>query len=202
MASWIEQLPGGKSVRYGTGEFVARPDQNENRVFVLEQGRARIVMIGSAREQTLGYLNVGGIFVSHTPTWIEALEPTSIVQWPISELRSLISQQPDVAIIALREIGKLMQHALSLIEDLSFRSVEERLARYLVREASLNSESVVCFKDNTEALASLLGTSRQTLSTLLNRFQREGIIRKIDRKQFQLIEINYLSALGNQLSAR
>lgn len=199
MNIWIDQLPNGRKTEFSAGSYLAQPNQSSNSIFAIEKGRARILLMGSVREQTLGYLEVGSIFVTHTPTWIEATEPVTIVSWPIMQLRGLIIDQPDIAMIALREIGKLMHNSLMLIEDLAFRSVEERLARYLLSQMDTDDQTVT-LRDTTETLATLLGTSRQTLSSMLTRLQKNGAISKRNRQVFQIVDVDYLGKLANALS--
>jgi CRP-like cAMP-binding protein len=185
MNEWLQRLRGGQVSEYAKDALIAHPQTSHNQLFVIESGRARICLLGGAREQTLTYLEAGSLFVTHTPTWIEALEPTRIRSWPLRDLRALIEAQPDIAIIALREVGQLMAATLELVEDLAFHSVESRLQ----------------LQDSMEILASRLGTSRQTLSTLLNRMIRDGLIERTGRRAFRICRIETLQALADDLSA-
>ncbi|WP_353570642.1 helix-turn-helix domain-containing protein [Candidatus Albibeggiatoa sp. nov. BB20] len=54
---------------------------------------------------------------------------------------------------------------------------------------------------NTEILASLLGTSRQTLSTLMNRMIKDKILKRVNRQYLILLDIPYLEALMVGVSA-
>ncbi|MDO6805003.1 helix-turn-helix domain-containing protein, partial [Wenyingzhuangia sp. 1_MG-2023] len=49
----------------------------------------------------------------------------------------------------------------------------------------------------TELLASLLGTSRQTLSTLLNRMIRDGLVARPDRQHLILLDTQRLQQLAS-----
>jgi CRP-like cAMP-binding protein len=200
MNEWLQRLRGGQVSEYAKDALIAHPQTSHNQLFVIESGRARICLLGGAREQTLTYLEAGSLFVTHTPTWIEALEPTRIRSWPLRDLRALIEAQPDIAIIALREVGQLMAATLELVEDLAFHSVESRLARYLLRSSALPDSSLQ-LQDSMEILASRLGTSRQTLSTLLNRMIRDGLIERTGRRAFRICRIETLQALADDLSA-
>lgn len=144
MKPWLEHLKGGQISEYPRDSLISQPDTLHNQLFVVESGRARICLLGGAREQTLTYLEPGAVFVTHTPTWIEALEPTRIRSWPLQDLRALLNEQPEVAIVALREVGQLLAVTLELIEDLAFRSVEARLARYLLRHMDPDGGACSC----------------------------------------------------------
>ena len=200
MKPWLEQLKGGQISEYPRDSLISQPDSLINQLFVVESGRARICLLGGAREQTLTYLEPGAVFVTHTPTWIEALEPTRIRSWPLQELRELIEVQPEVAIVALREVGQLLAVTLELIEDLAFRSVEARLARYLLHHMDPGNHCLH-LQGSMEMLASRLATSRQTLSTQLNRMVREGVLERTGRREFRVKRIEHLHSLADDLSA-
>lgn len=199
--SIAESLPVGQIYHYPTRTVITRPGQNPDNIFIVEQGRARICLYGGPREQTLGYLNPGSLFVTHTPAWVETLEPTQIRSWPLQQLRSLIQADANIAISALREVGKILHTTIAMVEDLAFRSVESRLARYLLTESRQQQSLQITLSSNTEILASLLGTSRQTLSTLINRLIKAQVIRRLERQVLVLENPQYLTELAGQLSA-
>lgn len=199
--SWLDNLPAGKVTHYDTGEMLSRPDSGSNQVFVVNRGSARICLFGDSRELTLGCLNAGSIYVTHSRTWVEAMEPTDITSWPINQLAGMIAQMPEMAISALREVGIILHHATELIEDLAFRSVEARLARYLLLEQQNQNSPSIALTGHTELLASLLGTSRQTLSTLLNRLERDTVIERPDRRHLTILDAHRLQVLAS-MSAR
>lgn len=200
MIPWLEELPGGQNTHYSRGSFIAQPGSGSNRLFALETGRARICLLGGAREQTLMYLTPGSLFVTHTPTWVEALEPTQVRSWPLQNLQALIESNPKVAMAALKEVGRLLAVSLELIESLSLHSVEHRLARYLLRQSDPRTGEL-SLQDSVSEIATLLGTSRQTLSTLINRMIREQILIRQGRRTFRISQPEYLKALADDLSA-
>ncbi|PTW52197.1 MULTISPECIES: Crp/Fnr family transcriptional regulator [Rhodovulum] len=199
-SAWLAELPGGLRRRFQPGEAIARPGDGPDRLFVLDAGLARICLNGAARELTIGYLRPGGIYVTHTRAWIEALAPSTVVSWPVSEMLALVTRQPALGLAAFREVGQLLHGAMNLIEDLAFRPVESRLARFLLGERRLQHSDRIRLIDSTESLASALGTSRQTLSTLINKLIREGVLARPDRRHLALCDIARLEELA-ELSA-
>ncbi len=181
--------------------MISAPGASDNRVFFIRSGRARICLFGAGKEQTLGYLQPGSIYVSHTPAWVEAVETVELTFWPLHQLQQLFQVQPELAITALREVGQLMTQAIYLIEDFAFRSVEERLARFLLNESQLKHSDTVTLPGNTEALASLLGTSRQTLSSLLSRLEKSGLITRPNRRTLHLSDVEAIRTLAQEVSA-
>lgn len=195
-SDWLSRLPKGLRRRHAPGETIARPGSRTNRFFVLDSGLARIGLNAAAKELVIGYLRPGGIYVTHTRAWVEALEPCDVVSWPVEEMLGLVAREPELGIAAFREIGRVLNGALSLIEDLAFRPVESRLARFLLAERQTQGSDRIRLIDTTEALASALGTSRQTLSTLLNRLIREGVIARPDRRHLEILRPDRLADLS------
>ncbi|WP_221801536.1 Crp/Fnr family transcriptional regulator [Oceanobacter mangrovi] len=195
-ADWLAQLPEGQIRQFDEGDVICRPDNHQNRIFLIQQGCVRICLSAEHKELTLGWLRPGSIYVTHTRAWVEALEPTRICSWPIERLTSMIAEAPELAIAAMREVGMMLHQATNLIEDLAFRPVDARLARYLLLERGTQNSDTIQLTGHTELLASLLGTSRQTLSTSINRMIKDGLLNKLERQQLQLLDIAALEALA------
>ncbi len=195
--AWIDALPPGQTQDFVAGEMLCRPDPASNRVFLLRSGAARICLSAEHKELTLGRLRPGSVYVTHTRAWIEALEPCRVSSWPIARLQALMAAQPDLALAALREVGMMLHHATNLIEDLAFRPVEARLARYLLLEHGDQRSAVIRLTGHTELLASLVGTTRQTLSTLLNRLIKDGVLGRPDRHHLELRDLERLRRIAS-----
>ncbi|WP_138470697.1 Crp/Fnr family transcriptional regulator [Poseidonocella sp. HB161398] len=185
---WLARLEPGRRRDYGTGQAICLPGTEENRLFLLEHGMARICLNGGARDLTIGYLRPGGIFVTHTRAWVAALEPVRVMSWPVRDLLGLIAAEPEFAVAALREIGAVLHGAFDLIEDLAFRPVEARLARFLLAERISQGGDRLCLPERTEGLAEALGTTRQTLSSLVARLVRDGAIRRDGRRHLVILD--------------
>ncbi len=194
---WLPSLPDGQAKTFQAGEIISQPTQAVNQFFILRNGQARIFLCGDQKELTIGYLKPDSIYVTHTRAWIEAMTETEIMCWPLRQLKALITARSELAVTAMQEIGGLLHNTIDIIEDLAFRSVESRLARYLLLEHEQQQSNMIQLSGNTEILASLLGTSRQTLSTIINRMIKEGILQRAGRQTLVLINLNYLSELSS-----
>lgn len=196
----IQSLPLGREMRYRQGEVISSPHSPANFVFRVKAGKARLYLVGAQREQTIGYLTKHSIFVSHAPLWIEATELCEIITWPLQELRHLIEAEADFALLALREVGQLLQGSIEMIEGLALHSVTGRLARYLLAERSKQQSDVIELIGSVEVLASFLGTSRQTLSTQLNQLFKSGILERADNGHVHIKSASELTQICNGLS--
>ncbi|MDT8853455.1 helix-turn-helix domain-containing protein [Paracoccaceae bacterium Fryx2] len=78
---------------------------------------------------------------------------------------------------------------------MAFRPVGSRLASHLLRQReALGTDTIPI--GHTGALAETLGTSRQTLSTQINRLIREGVVARPDRRSLVLRDPERLTALS------
>ncbi len=95
-----------------------------------------------------------------------------------------LSALPEAAPVVIRVLAQSLGNAMQIIEDLAFRDVEGRLARFLDGMLLRKGELVdarswrLPLELNTEDIAQLLGTTRQTLSSLIARLTREGILER------------------------
>jgi DNA-binding MarR family transcriptional regulator len=70
-----------------------------------------------------------------------------------------------------------------------------------VTEARQQGGDAIMLIGNTEILASLLGTTRQTTSTILSKLEKAGMIERPNREQIVLLKRNELELIANNMSA-
>jgi CRP/FNR family transcriptional regulator len=131
------------------------------------------------------------------PASVVALEPTTL--WVIYQdaMQRLLETQPQlVQRIILVMAGRIL-HLIDLVEDLSLRSVEERLARFLV----VGSENGIVQRRRwaTQAeLASQLGTVPDVLNRAFRRLVEEELI-VLERHQISIIDLEGLEAKAKDM---
>jgi CRP-like cAMP-binding protein len=84
------------------------------------------------------------------------------------------------------------------LEDLAFREVPARLARFLIglaeRRGKLTDQGLLVQIDlNRSEIASLLGSTRQTVSSLLNQWERDGVIQQQGRYALLILSLDVLN---------
>ena len=114
-------------------------------IFILESGWVKATrMTREGREQAMMFLRpveVFGdiaVFTGTTyPGTVAALEPVDVWTVPARTLLDLIPHYPDLAMAVIRHLAERVIHYVNLVEDLSLRSVEARLAHTLLQNAQL-----------------------------------------------------------------
>ncbi len=182
------------------GYLLAAPQQTRDEVFIVHRGRLRVYLTGENRALTLSFLEPGDIYTTHTPTYVETVAETVLWVMPTGDFARKLAQDPSATPTIMRVLGRLLSNAVSLVEDLAFREVPARLARFLVGLAQRRgvAEAMgwrVPLEWTIEEIASLLGTTRQTVSMLINQWEREGLVIRPDRQYLLIPSLDVLRAL-------
>ncbi len=185
------------------GYLVATPNHTENQVFMVESGRLRVSLSGQSRALTLSYLEPGDIYTTHTPTYIETVSPTVLRMVETAQFAQQLRTDPAAIGTVMRVLGRLLENSVALVEDLAFRDVPARLARFLLGLAERRGTAVaggvlVPLELNMEDVASLLGTTRQTASSLMNQFERDGWLQRPTRRSVLVTNMARLEALAGR----
>ena len=174
------------------GYLLSTPDNPSNQVFLVQSGRLRVYLAGENRELILSFLEDGDLFSTHTPTYVETVAPTVLGVMETGVFARKVAQDPSVTPVMMRVLGRILTNAVVLIEDLAFREVPVRLARFLLgmadRRGQVKDDGILVPLDLTlEDIASLLGSTRQTVSTLISQWEREGVLLRVNRRSLRIV---------------
>jgi CRP/FNR family transcriptional regulator, carbon monoxide oxidation system transcription regulator len=174
------------------------PNHFEDVIFIVAKGRARLFLAYEDKEFALAILERGDVYSTHTRAHVSALEDTTLLCAPTSLVRRHMLRLPEFTGTMVRVLGEVLRHSISIIDDLAFRDVQTRLVRFLRFVATQSGVSqpgggtLVNLGLTTEQLASLLGTTRQTLSTMLNTLERSQRLELRGRGTFFIPDLNAL----------
>jgi len=118
---------------------------------------------------TTSCLLVGGTF----PAESVAETPARLACLPAKTFHSLMTDSPPFRQFVLDDYGHLLASMISLIDEVTFRGLDERLARRLLAEA--DAEGTVT--KTHQQLALDLGSVREVVSRYLGEWERAGWIR-------------------------
>lgn len=191
-------LAGFQPLELAKGQLLSAPDSALDQVFVVRSGRLRVYLAGQNRELSLSYLEAGDIYTTHTPTYVEAVAPTVLWAMDTPSFARKLAIDPSATPVMMRVLGQLLANAVALIEDLAFREVPARLARFLLglterRGRSQDNGWLIPLELGMEDIASLLGTTRQTVSSLINQWEREGIVQRQGRHSLLIRSLDALA---------
>jgi CRP/FNR family transcriptional regulator, cyclic AMP receptor protein len=165
---------------YRPGEHIMFEGEQPPGLFFVLRGRVRLSRTApDGREQVLAMVGAGENFDAvplfderPNPTTARAMSPVHCLLLPRAALLKLLTRHPDLALAALREMAGQLRELVVLVEDLAFRSVRERLARQLLREAGEGMAELT-----HQELAERTGTVREIAGRALRQLAQEGLVR-------------------------
>jgi CRP/FNR family transcriptional regulator len=173
---------------YPRGKVIAQPGDPPETIYLIKEGRVKLCRYSATgREQILALLEPGDIFGERslvgTPAAIhcEAFEDTLICVLHREDFEDLMRMKPDLALRVLKVMAERLRQAEETVENLAFRDVPGRLAAMLVRLAETYGEPHdggrrLALRLTHHDLASMIGATRETVTTVLNRFRDEGLL--------------------------
>ncbi len=174
--------------RYDMGQVIYVEGEPAEFVYLLEHGWVKATrMTREGREQAMLFLRPVEIFgdvavLTGTayPGTVSALEGLKVWAFPAEAILDLTSRYPDLAMALIEHLGHRVLYYISLVEDLSLRSVEARLAHTLLHHAELvEGQLIVPRRSWTtfDEMAVRLGTVRDVLSRALKTLEAENLLR-------------------------
>jgi len=201
----IRQLAAIASERpFGRGESIFLEGEEGNGFYVVLSGRVKVFKLSvEGKEQTLHLFGPGepfgevALFAGRRfPANAGSLEESRILFFPREAFAGLIRKNPSVAMNLLALLSVRLRRFTALIEDLSLKEVPGRLSAYLLYLSRQEKGGTDLALDVSKAqLASLLGTIPETLSRILGRMSRQGLIES-DGRRIRLLDPEGLEALA------
>jgi CRP/FNR family transcriptional regulator, dissimilatory nitrate respiration regulator len=187
------------------GDFLFHEGEPSQGFFVVQSGAINIHRLSATgKEQVIHVFRAGDSFAEVTlatetgyPAEARALEPSQVLLVQKIEFVSLLRRYPE---LALRMLGSMSQHLrllVGLIEDLTLRDVETRLANWLVKRCPRPDSEVsvtIQLPMTKRVLASELGTVSETFSRTLAKFRDQNLI-AVSGKEVTIFSPAKLTAL-------
>lgn len=153
--------------------------------YVIISGLIKIYKLSlDGKEQILHIFGPGepfaeaAVFTGSTyPAHAIALEKSRILFFPRASFVDLIQKHPSLAMNMMATLSMRLKKFAHMIEDLSLKEVPGRLAAHLLFLSSQQDDaSELQLKIGKAQLAGLLGTIPETLSRILTKMNKQGLI--------------------------
>lgn len=198
----VLQMIAGAAARraYEASEVVFLEDEPCAGLFIVESGWLKSVKMSSkGREQILRLVGAGEAFneisvllSSRNLVTVVALERSVVWVIQCDTFLQLLDQYLPLARIITQNLAKRVLNLLSLVEDLSLRPVEARLARLLL-EQSANNKLQRHRRATQAEMASRLGTVPDVLNRALRSLVEQELI-AVERHQIKILDRKGLAA--------
>jgi CRP/FNR family transcriptional regulator len=186
------------------GQIVFSEGDDGTGFYVVITGRVKIFKLSpEGKEQILHIFGPGDPFGEvavfsgqHFPANAEAMESSRIFFFPRDSFFDLIKKNPSLALNMLAILSKRLRRFANLIDDLSLKEVPGRLAAHLLYLSGQTegSEQLELSITKTQ-LASLLGTIPETLSRILGKMSKQGLIES-DGRRIKILDREALEELA------
>jgi CRP/FNR family cyclic AMP-dependent transcriptional regulator len=188
---------------YPKGSVILFQGDPGDSLYVLRQGRAKVVLIGEdGREVILGVLEPGAHFgelalidVQPRSAHVIAMEESQLLILRREDFRRRVEANPPVAWALLTELSRRLRRADQKIGGLVLLDVPGRISRLLL-DLSAESDSATIEKPLThQTIAQMIGASRETVSRAMRDFQERGLI-TVERRQISIADRGGLERLA------
>ena len=186
--------------RFEADQVVFLEGESSSGLFVVDQGWLKAVKIAeSGREQVMRILGPGETFselslfvATPSPATVVALEASSLWLVPREAALAMMEEHPPLMRALTQTLARRVLYLLNLVEDLSLRTVEARLARYLLEHAV--DDVVHRRRWHTQAeLAAQLGTVPDVLGRALSNLSESALVR-VERRRILILNRSGLTA--------
>jgi CRP/FNR family transcriptional regulator len=186
----------------GKGELLFSDGEIAAGFFIVGTGKVKVFKLSpEGKERILHIVHPGGtfaeaaIFGSGTyPAYAQPLEASHLIFFPKREFLDLLHSDSQLAINMIAGLSRFLRQFANQIEELTFKDVPARLARYLLDLAGDEAKQVELPISKSQ-LASKLGTVSETLSRTLRKLTDDDLI-VVRGKAIELLDRDRLEDLS------
>ena len=197
----------GKHRTYERGEFLFRAGDPGLNVYFLESGRVKICQpAGSGREVILWFCLRGEIFglaeVARGGGRVveaQACERSTVLSVSQEAFKGFVASRPAAALLSMQVLSGRLRGLSDMLVNLLEDDADTRVAKLILRLGARygRREGSVIHLDiplTHQEIADMVGTTRQTVTSALSRFKRQGVL-SIDTHRIQIESAERLSGL-------
>lgn len=178
------------------GQVLFSEGDRGDSLYLVLAGRVKAALIAEdGRELILAILGPGEIvgemalfdLEEQRSATVVTLEDCQFLTLSGAQFKSVLNQNPAIAITLLRTLSARLKETSSRIANLIFLDTYSRVGRYLLDLAKrqgkrLADGSVLVTRPPQQEIAHYIGSSRETVSRALKDLEKQGLIRLAGRK--------------------
>lgn len=178
-----------KGRQFAAGSVIVGQEDPGDAMYVVVEGRVKVVLYGdNGREIILSIFRADEIFgemslLDNQPrsASVIALEPTRVLLLERAAFARHLDTHPKTALAVLAELSQRLRQADRVIGNLALLDVYGRVARLLKDLAeqdgvAIEEGTLIPVRPTQQEIASMIGTSRETVSRALNDFAKRGLL--------------------------
>ena len=193
--AFAETLP---EVRCSPGHLIYLQDTEATCFYYLKKGRVKsFIQSDGGAERVLNVYQGGSLFgeasfFDQLPrvSSAVALTPCELVPMDRGVVTQAVARDPELAMSMLRYLARTVRLLSEQLDDMAFRPVPWRLARFLLTGA----DRLSTVHSTQEEIAASISASRVTVSRILSDFARRGWV-ELGYREIRLLRPEELQAL-------
>lgn len=194
--SRVRECPRGELL-FSEGEMAAG-------FFLVLDGKVKVYKLSAeGKERILHVVHPGGTFAEAAifgnglyPAYAEPLVASRLLFIPKGSFLELLAGNSRIAINMIAGLSRFLRQFAQQIEELTFKDVPSRLARFLL-ELARGQRTTVELPISKSQLASNLGTVSETLSRTLRKLSDDDLI-KVQGKRVEILDVERLEELAEK----
>jgi CRP-like cAMP-binding protein len=192
----------------GAGTILFHQGDPPNYLLLMADGLARLTQLSPDGVQTTLRITGVGAMIGCVaafqqfpyPVTATAIAECTILSWRAPQFRDLMRQYPVLAENALRIVGTHARDMVARVVEMSGKRIEQRVAGALLRlagEVGIEVETGIqlAFPVTRDDLAGMAGVTYFTISRVLSRWQRGGLV-KNGRQRLTILAPAHLGRLA------
>jgi CRP-like cAMP-binding protein len=187
--------------RFSVGEVIFRQDEPAKNVYVLQEGRVRLVKKVRAVERNLVILGPGDLFGETAllgpggcPSTAVSLTESAVLCFEAKTFDSLVRSHPELALRLMRQLVRRLREAEDQVENMLLGDKQSRIVNALLkvgRQAARDDSDAVRVRMTPVELSSRVGLDVDTIKRGVHELRKGEYLRVFDEQ----LEIPSLEAL-------
>lgn len=191
---------------YAKDEFIYFPEDPSGYIYMIAAGRVKVgSYLDGGKEIVNSILTKGELFgelalagEERRSDFAQAMDSdTRVCPMTIEDLKALMRDNQDLSLKIFKIMGLRLRKMERRIESLVFKDARTRIVEFLKEMAEEKGQKVgfeTMIKNHLthKDIASLTGTSRQTVTTVMNELRDQNII-NFDRRKILIRDLNKLA---------
>ena len=192
---------------FNRGELVYLPGDMSDAVLLLARGRIRMYHVNpEGKQAVLGFIDRGELFGELTvfddrvrEEYAEAVDKSFVVLIPRQTMQRLMQDHADLTLGLTRLFGFRIRRIERRLKSLLFRSIRDRLVHLLLELAErygrqTNDGLLLDLRISHQEMASVIGSTRETVTITLGELQEDGFL-QIQRRKVVLRRIDQMASM-------
>jgi CRP/FNR family transcriptional regulator len=192
------------TARFPAGTVLLDEGSRCETLLLVRSGAIRVIKASPAgREITLYFVQAGEMCVlgiscllsdhRYPATAVTKVDTDALVV-PGGIFRELFREEPAVQQFVIDLFSLRLTAVMTLVEEVAFRKMDQRLAAFLLRESSGGPGLYRPVEMSHEQIAGHLGTAREVVSRILSQFEEDGLI-ALERRRVRIADPAKLSEM-------